>query len=85
MLKLNEHQLAKLESQYSGITDTIQHFENANLPTCLNCQSKDTAQVGCGIVGRSINVAAATTKFKLIPNAPKPGEYFCNGCGQFFT
>ena len=85
MLKLTEQQLAKLESQHSGITDTIQHFENVELPACPHCQSKDTAIVSCGIVGRSISVAAATTKMKLLPNLPKPGEYFCNGCKKFFS
>ena len=85
MLKRSKRQLVELERQYFGITDAIQHFENVELPACPYCQSKDTAQVGCGIVGHSINVAAATTKFKLIPNAPKPGEYFCNGCKKFFT
>jgi hypothetical protein len=31
-----------------------------------------------------MNTAAATTKFKLIPNGPKRGKYFCNVCKQYF-
>jgi hypothetical protein len=37
-----------------------------------------------GIIGRAISIAAATTKFKLIPNGPKPGKYFCYICDKFF-
>jgi len=37
-----------------------------------------------GVVGYSMNTAAATTKFKLIPNGPKRGKYFCNVCKQYF-
>lgn len=34
--------------------------------------------------GRTIYVAAATTKFKLIPNGPKPVKYFCNAFDEYF-
>jgi len=54
------------------------------LPQCPRCGSKDTADVQCGIIGRTINIAAATTRFKLIPNGPAPGKYFCNACDEFF-
>ena len=85
MLKLSRKELGDLEKQHPGIKETVFHFENAKLPACPHCQSSDTAQVGCGIVGRSISVTTATTKFKLIPNSPKPGEYFCNSCENFFN
>jgi hypothetical protein len=29
-------------------------------------------------------LAATCPKFKLIPNGPKPGNWFCNTCQQFF-
>jgi len=85
MLKINKETLDHIEKQYPGIGETILHFEKATLPVCSRCGSEDTAEVGVGLVGRSINIAAATTKFKLIPNSPKAGKYFCNTCDEFFN
>ena len=84
MLKIANKELDRLEKQYRGIARQIRQFENAVLPQCPRCGSKDTADVQCGIIGRTINIAAATTKFKLIPNGPAPGKYFCNACNEFF-
>ena len=84
MLKINKESLDHIEMQYPGIGKTILYFERATLPVCSRCESENTADVQCGIIGRTINIAAATTKFKLIPNAPKPAEYFCNACDKFF-
>ena len=84
MLKIANKELVRLEKQYPGIANQIQQFENAVLPQCPRCGSKDTADVQCGIIGRTINIAAATTRFKLIPNGPAPGKYFCNACDEFF-
>jgi len=55
------------------------------LPACSRCGSENTADVQCGIIGRTINIAAATTKVKLIPNGPKAGACFCNTCNEFFN
>jgi len=85
MLKINKETLDHIEKQYPGIGETILYFEKATLPACSRCGSGDTAEAGVGLVGRSINVAAATTKFKLIANGPKPGKYFCNACNEFFN
>lgn len=57
----------------------------ADLPPCPDCGSEDTASVQIGVIQRTMNIAAATTKFKLIPNGPKPGPYFCNACDRFFS
>ena len=84
MLKVNQSTLIDLEEKYPGITKQIMRFENAQLPACTNCKSDNTADVQVGIIGRTINIAAATTKFRLIPNGPKPGDYFCNDCGKYF-
>ncbi len=85
MLKINKQTLDHIERQYPGNRETILYFEEAKLPACLRCRSEDTADVQCGIIGRTINIAAATTKFKLIANGPKPGRYFCNACKEFFN
>ena len=85
MLKITKAALNEMEKQHPGITKTIRHYENASLPVCPRCGSENTATVACGIIGRTIYLAAATTKFKLIANGPKPGKYFCNACEQFFN
>jgi hypothetical protein len=84
MLTIDEKTLNQMEAQHPGIRETIVYFEEATVPACTRCGSSDTATVGCGIVGRTIYIAAATTKFKLIPNGPAPGKYFCNTCSGFF-
>jgi len=85
MIKVDQKTLDHMERLFPGILDNISQFEDAKLPACPRCGSGDTADVQCGVIGRTIHIAAATTKFKLIPNPPKPGEYFCNGCKRFFT
>ncbi len=84
MLRLYDEELWDLESSYPGIREQILDFESAVLPICLICGSADTADVQIGIVGRTITICGATTKFKLIPNGPRPGRYFCNSCRKFF-
>jgi hypothetical protein len=84
MKKVHKNTLDQMEQQYSGIQSEVNHFEAANLPLCSRCGSDNTAVVRCGIIGRSISIAAATTKIKLIPNGPGPGKFFCNACKEFF-
>ena len=84
MLKVDDETLDKMEAQHPGILEQLSRFENAQLPACALCGSDDTADVQVGIIGRTIYLAGATTKFKLIPNCPKPGTYFCNACGEYF-
>jgi len=85
MLKLTPEQIETLESSYPGIKDQIQEFEAALLPACSLCGSTDTADVQVGVIGHTINLSAATTKIKLIPNGPRPGRYFCNTCRYYFN
>jgi hypothetical protein len=84
MLRVDDEWIRDVEAQYPGITANIRRFEEAILPPCPHCGSEDTADVQCGLVGRTIRIAAATTKFKLLANGPKPGAFFCRACGQFF-
>jgi hypothetical protein len=83
-LKIDEEALAQMEKLQPGIVESIRIREEAVLPQCHHCRSEDSARVGAGLNARTIYLAAATTRFRLIPNGPKPGEYFCNGCGKFF-
>ena len=84
MLNVDKETLNSLEEKYPGIIASIRRFEAAELPACSLCGSEDTADVQCGVIGRTINIAAATSKIKLIANGPKEGEYFCNTCDRFF-
>lgn len=84
MLKIDAEGLDRLEKAYPGIGETIRSFEDAMLPECSRCCSMDTGSVQCGVIGRTISLARATTKFKLIANGPKPGRFFCNACNTFF-
>ncbi len=82
---MTEEALARLESGYPGILEYIRKIEASVLPVCTNCESEDTAKVNCGLVGYSMSVAGATTKFKLVPNrTDSMGDYFCNECKAFF-
>ena len=84
MLRFNERRLQETEALYPGILEQIMRFENATLPECPHCDSENTADVQIGIIGRTTQIAAATTKFTLIPNGPRPGRYYCQNCKQFF-
>ena len=84
MMKVDDDTLERMEDKYPGIREQVLQFENALLPQCPYCESEDTANVQVGIIGRTINISAATSKFKLIPNGPTPGKYYCNSCGKYF-
>ena len=84
MLKIDQAELEKMESKREGIIKSIMAFENAELPSCPHCGSGNTAFVEVGIMGRTIYIAAATTRVKLIPNDPKQGAHFCHECKKYF-
>lgn len=85
MIKITEEVIREMEQQHPGITRTIWYFENMEIPACPTCGSGNTASVQVGIIGRTIYLAAATSKFHLTPNGPKKGEYFCNVCHRYFA
>ncbi len=61
-----------------------QQFARMEVPPCPRCGTCNTASVQVGIVWITIRMASTCPKFKLIPNGPKPGNWFCNTCQQFF-
>lgn len=83
VLKVDEAAMKRIEKLHPGIREDIDSYESLNLPPCPSCGSADTAAVSAGIVGRSIHVAVATTKIRLLPN-PVPEDYFCNRCREYF-
>lgn len=84
MMKVDGDTLEEMEAKYPGIKEQIFRFEKAVLSPCPHCGAEDTADVQVGIIGRTIHIGAATSKFKLIPNGPRPGKYYCNACQQYF-
>lgn len=84
MLKIDKTTLDKMESQRAGIKAQILSFDSKELPGCPHCGTSDTAKVIFGIIGRTIDIAVATTKVHLEPNPPGSGAYFCNQCGKYF-
>ena len=84
MIKITEVQLKSMEEQRPGITEQILRFEHADLPACPTCGSVDTASVQVGVMGRTINIGAATTKIHLMLNGNDEGIYFCNVCRKQF-
>jgi len=64
--------------------EQYRRFMNMEVPPCTRCGSGATASVQVGVIGITIRLAATCPKFKLIPNGPKPGKWFCNSCGGFF-
>lgn len=59
-------------------------YTRMEVPPCPQCGTSNTASVQVGIVWITIWMAATCPKFKLIPNGPKPGNWFCNTCQKFF-
>ena len=65
MLKEIEEERAEMELNYPGIHNQVRHLEAIRLPRCRYCKSNNTALVQCGVIGRTIEIASATTKFRL--------------------
>jgi hypothetical protein len=83
MLTASDEWIRKAEAMYPGFRKTLDYYEALALPPCPRCGSTHTAKVSSGLVGRSISLAAATTKMKLVPNG-HPADFHCGGCEQFF-
>lgn len=64
--------------------EIYQRFTRMEVPPCTRCGASNTASVQVGVIGLTIRLAATCSKFKLIPNGPKPGNWFCNSCNKFF-
>ena len=84
MKTMDNKSIRELEEQYPEFRESLDTYESADLPLCPVCGSTTTAQVITGLIGRTINLAAATTKVKLLPNG-HPGDFHCEACDQFFA
>jgi hypothetical protein len=85
MIKISQEALDSMEISYPGFKRNVAYFEAMDIPPCPKCGSTNTASVQVGIIGRTIHLCGATTKFTLVPNSPKPGKYFCQSCRYFFN
>jgi hypothetical protein len=79
--------MAELETynQEQVYQEIYARFMRMEVPPCTQCDSRTTASVQVGIIGTTIRLAAKCNKFKLIAHGPKPGNWFCNSCHQFFS
>ena len=84
MLKVDQEWIDRVDAQRPGFRETVERWDAADLPPCPSCGSDDTARVSAGLVGRSIHLAAATTKIRLLPNG-HPADYYCNQCQSYFN
>lgn len=64
--------------------EKLREFTRMEVPPCTHCGKGDTASVQAGVIWITIRLAATCRKFKLIPNGPKPGQWFCHACQRFF-
>jgi hypothetical protein len=74
VLKIDQATIDQMENAYPGIAEQIRQFNAAEFLACPHCASPDTASVQVGVIGRTINLCAATTKFHLRANG-SPGDY----------
>ena len=74
MLKVSETSIRNMEKRYPGIEEQIFHFENMEIPPCPNCASTDTARIQAGVIGRTMSITMATTKFKFFPKLQWEGD-----------
>ena len=84
MIKLDQETLVLMDSNYQGFLAHLPRLEGKDIPPCSSCGLNDTAVVQCGVVGRTINLAAATAKFHLLRNQNGERPYFCNSCREYF-
>jgi hypothetical protein len=82
--RVDEEHLAWMEVHYPGILKMLVEWELLDIPPCPHCGSQDTADVQVGFVGYTMYLTSATTKFHMIMNGPKEGQYFCNACRKYF-
>lgn len=83
MILVSRDTIDRMEKRYPGITAQIYFYEKNQSPRCPECLIRDTAVVNVGFVGRSINIAMATSKYHLRANR-KVGNYYCNRCQVYF-
>ena len=85
MLRISREKIERMEAQYTGITQTIERFEAMEIPECPACKCEDTASVQVGVIGRTINLWAATTEFEARSTGfATLGRFFCNACSHYF-
>lgn len=70
--------------RFPGFTRLLKGLETAVLPTCPRCGSRNTARVQVGHLDRELNLAGATSKFKLVANKPRKGNWYCNRCLLYY-
>lgn len=76
VLKVDEEWIDRAESAYPGIAERMRGFERAVLPVCSHCGSDNTADVQCGLIGRTMFLCNSCGKYfgrKGRESSAKPG------------
>lgn len=84
-LKIGYRELRKLETDYPGILNELRRLIIAGRAVCPRCQSTQTAVVLRGMIGRTIALAAATPRVKLLPPGQPNHSHCCRACGHGFS
>jgi hypothetical protein len=64
--------------------EQYKRFTQMKMPRCPLCGSGSTQSVQIGIIQVTIRLAATCPNFKLLPNGPKLGDWYCQGCKKYF-
>lgn len=87
MLKLPSASLSELEKQYLGIQAQIEAMEGTPSSSCPRCGREDAARITIGLVGRTLALAAATTRCHLLPSGTDESQgmtWFCRHCQETY-
>jgi hypothetical protein len=68
---------------YPGLAAQTVRYRQMHLPPCIHCGSSSVKKVEAGVIGRTVTLAALTKQIHLV-TGPKPGEFRCETCGNYF-
>jgi|JI6StandDraft_1071083.scaffolds.fasta_scaffold23039_3 hypothetical protein len=88
MLKLTAAALSDLEKHYPGIQAQIASMEDTPSGPCPDCGRVDAARIIIGSTGRTLALAAASSRCHLLPNGTDETQgmaWFCHPCQKAFA
>jgi hypothetical protein len=68
---------------YPGLAEQAALYRQMVFPPCPHCGSSSVKKVEAGVIGRTVTLAALTKRIHLV-TGPKPGEFRCETCGNYF-
>jgi hypothetical protein len=83
MVTTDPEWLSRAERGYPGFQKALAYYESLRLPVCPRCGGEPSTLIS-GLTGRTIALAAATTRVKLLANR-RAGNFFCSRCDELFV